>query len=106
MQLMLQLVVENSNYTGKDSQLIGDKLIMHGRFRHDRPRSFKCSRKCWIGYSNVGVHNLSAEQSDGVCNFILRKEPLAALPNGLGTLFQLIPGFLSSLNVSVHVITA
>lgn len=52
--------------------------------------------------------NLSAEQSDGVCDFILRKEPLAALPNGLGKslLFQLIPGFLSFLHVLVHVIRA
>ena len=41
-----------------------------------------------------GVENLSAEQSDGVCNFILPKDLLAVLPTGFGKslLFQLIPG--------------
>ena len=67
-----------------------------------------------------GVENLSAEQSDTICNFILRKDLLAMLPTGFGKtlLFQLIPGlcvdrwclaiensYLSSLQVPVHVIT-
>ena len=41
-----------------------------------------------------GVGNLSAEQSDSVCNFILRKDLLAMLPTGFGKslLFHLIPG--------------
>ena len=40
------------------------------------------------------VENLSAEQSDTICNFILRKDLSAMLPTGFGKtlLFQLIPG--------------
>ena len=41
-----------------------------------------------------GVDELSAEQTDGIINFIRRKDVLAVLPTGFGKslLFQLIPG--------------
>jgi len=47
-----------------------------------------------------GVEELSAEQRNGIFNFIRRKDVLAVLPTGFGKslLFQLIPGLCVELN--------
>ena len=47
-----------------------------------------------------GVEELSAEQRDGIFNFIPPKDVLAVLPTGFGksSLFQLIPGLCVELN--------
>ena len=47
-----------------------------------------------------GVENLSAEQRDGIANFIRRHDVLAVLPTGFGKslLFQLIPGLCVELH--------
>ena len=50
-----------------------------------------------------GVQNLSAEQSDSVCNFMLCMDLLAMLPTGFGTF--VVPAYswtLSSLRVSTR----
>ena len=47
-----------------------------------------------------GVENVSAEQKDGIVNFIRSDDVLAVLPTGLGKslLFQLIPGLCVELH--------